>query len=741
MAGISEVVPKDVVEKALRPFDLSRVRLLDGPCKDAQEANRRYLHELDPDRMLYTFRVNAGLDAPGEPLGGWERPDCEVRGHFVGHYLSACALMYTSAGDETLKGKANTMVTELAKCQKAMGGEYLSAFPESFWDRLESRENTPWAAYYTIHKMMAGMLDMYNMCGNHQALDVLKGMVSYFRKRTDRLSIWEMDRMLEVEFGGISEVLHNLYAVTGDAEHFDLAHRFDHPAFLGPLALEHDNLSRIHGNTEIPKICGAARHYELTGDKRYRRIVKYFWDRIVNTRSYATGGSTHSERWSDPNKLADTLEQNNHECCKTHNMLKVTRHLISWTADPIYADFYERAYFNGILGTQHPETGMLLYYVPLATGLTKRFGTPNDSFWCCYGTGVESFAKLGDSVYFHDNDGIYVNLFVSSFVNWKEKGVLLEQITRFPEEESATFVFHTDTPTDLALNIHVPYWATRGVQMKLNGESVAVQADPTSYLTIRRTWKEGDKVEIAIPMSLHSHPMPDDPELAAIMYGPVVLAGLTEEDTCFLADVDDLESWIKPVEGQPLTFRTTGQPTEITFRPINEIMEKPYGVYWVITSQGSPRHKKILAAEEERRKQEERFFDHVVPHNRASESAHNFQGRRTRSGSFNGKTYRHASNGGWWSWDIKVVPDTQMKMTCTYWGDDAPPRTFDISVDGELIATQSLDHNKPGEFFHVEYVIPQELTSGKDKVTVRFQAHQDNTAGGVFECGILKPEE
>lgn len=749
--GRTTSAAEEVIPIALEAFDLNQVRLLDGPCQLAQEANRRYLHALDSDRLLRNFRLNAALPAPGEPLGGWEKPDCELRGHFVGHYLSACALMYRSTGDEELKAKADAMVAELAKCQQALGGEYLSAFPESFWDRLESRKNVPWAPYYTIHKIMAGMFDMYHLCGNQQALDVLKGMAAYFKQRIDTLPVWQMDRVLETEFGGMSEVLHNLYSVTNDPDHLELAHAFDQAEFLGPLALEHDNLSRIHANTQVPKICGAARRYELTGDERYRTITRYFWDRVVHTRSYATGGSTSGERWPDPNKLADTLAPNNQECCVTHNMLKVTRHLIRWTGDPQYADYYERAYFNGILGTQNPETGMLMYYVPLATGHTKNFSTPNDSFWCCCGTGIESFAKLGDSIYFHDEDGIYVNLFIACEVNWPEKGVRLEQQTSFPEQEASSLIVHCQQPTELALHIHIPYWATEGVEAKLNGKRRKVQAKPTSYLTIEREWKDGDTVEVRLPMSLHVHPMPDDPELVAIMYGPLVLAGLpaegryspqaglTEQQRYFLADADDLDSWITPVQGQPLTFETTGQPTDLTLIPLNRIIDQPYGVYWIITQEGSERHRQIQAAEQARRRREARIVDRVIPGDDAAEQAHNLQGERTSSGPFGGRHWRHAGN-GWWSWDLKVLPDVQMTLVCTYWGSDRPPRTFDILVDGQKIATQSLDHNQPGEFFDVAYPIPEQLTKGKQRITVRFQAHPDNTAGGVFDCATLKPE-
>jgi len=729
-----------VVKMALAPFPLHQVRLLEGPCQTAQEANRRYLHLLDSDRLLYTFRVNAGLEAPGEPLGGWEAPNVEVRGHFVGHYLSACALMYASMGDRALKAKADALVAELAKCQRALGGGYLSAFPESYWDRLEAMRNPPWAPYYVIHKIMAGLLDVHVYCGNAQALAVAEGMARYFKRRADKLSPAQMDRLLTVEFGGMSEALHDLYSITGNPAQLELAHRFDQAAFLGPLALEHDNLAGLHANTHIPKILGAARRYELTGDARYRTAALYFWDRIANTRSYATGGSNQGEHWGEPGKLARTLASDNQESCTTYNMLKLTRRLFSWTADPAYADYYERAFFNGILGTQQPDSGMLMYFTPLATGHTKQFGTPYDSFWCCYGTAIESFAKLGDSIYFHDDDGIYVNLFIASKVNWAQKGVELEQITRFPEQAGTTLVVHAERPVSLALHIRVPHWTGGGARVKVNGKTAAARPKPASYLVLKRKWRDGDRVELDLPMSLRAEPMPDDPELAAIMYGPLVLAGRTDHVAFFLGDMANPASWFHPVLGRPLTFRTSGQPTDITFVPLNRIMNERYGVYFVITGEGSLRHRQLLAAQEARRKREARVVDRVVPNDAASEAAHNLQGQNTGSGTLRDKGWRHATDGGWWSWDLKVLPDAPMTLACTYWGDDVAPRTFDIVVDGTVVATYALDRNQPGEFFEVEHPLPRELTKGKEKAAVRFEAHPGNLAGGCFGCAVLKRE-
>jgi len=730
---------KTQVPPKVEPFDLNQVRLLDGPCKTALEANRKYLHELDFDRMLYAFRITAGLPAPGKPLGGWEEPKCEVRGHFIGHYLSACALIIRNTGDEKLKAKADAMVAEFAKCQKAMGGEYLAAYPQEFWNRLEAMAKPPWAPYYTIHKIMAGLYDMYDLTGNTQALDVLKGMASYFKKRIDKLPRAQWDRILTVEFGGMSEVLHNLHSVTDDAAHFDLACKFDQGAFLGPLALEWDNLSGIHANTNIPKVIGAARRYELTGDERYRTISRFFWDCVVHKRSYATGGSNRSEHWPEPNALAATLAADNQECCTTYNMLKLTRHLIQWTAEPGYADLYERAFYNGILGTQRASNGQLIYFVPLGTGHTKKWGTPNDSFWCCYGTGIESFAKLADSIYFHDEEGVYVNLYIPSELTWEDAGLKLTQQTQFPEKDTTTLTLNLSSPQEGALHLRVPWWATRGIEVKVNGQAVESPNKPSSYLTLKREWKDGDKVEVRLPMSLYTQPMPDDPELRAILYGPLVLVGLTRDARYFLGDPKTLDTWIKPVEGKPLTFQTSGQPTDVTLVPFYKVLDEPYGAYWLFLKEGSERLKAIAAAEEIRKKRLARVVDMVIPNDTASESAHNLRGENHGAGAHLGRTWRHAPD-GWFSYDLKVLPNAAQALVITYWGSEGGSRTFDVVVNGKVIATQKLNNDKPNEFFDVEHALTPEILQGKERITVMFKAHKGNIAGGVFECAIMKPQ-
>jgi hypothetical protein len=748
-----------VVPIKAHPFDLKQVRLLDGPFQGAMARNRRYLHDLEPDRLLHVFRVNAGLPSAAEPLGGWEKPDCEVRGHFVGHYLSACALTYAATGDEELKQRADAMVAELARCQEALGGGYLSAFPETFIGRAEARERV-WAPYYTLHKLFAGMIDMYAHCGNAQALDVARGMAAWAKRRCDGLEGEGMQRMLDrTEQGGMNDTLANLYAVTGDPEHLALARRFDQKSYVEPLVAGRDELRGKHANSMIPNIVGSAREYELTGDEDCRAAAEFFWEQVVGRRSYVTGGTSNHEHWrTGPGVLDGELSERSHETCCTHNMLKLTRHLFGWSADPRHADYYERALYNGILATQNPEDGMTMYYVPMESGWRKTFSRPLDSFWCCTGTGIESHAKYGDSIYFHDDDGVFVNLFIASELDWPERGVRIRQETRFPEQEATSLIIRADRPVELALRIRVPYWATRGVTVRLNGEEEAVTAEPSSYLTLQRTWRDGDRVDVALPMSLHLHRMPDNPRHVAVMYGPLVLAGELGREGAAADSGPDLapdivteneapSDWIRPSIGTALTFYTVGvgRPGDVTLVPFHTLFDRPYAIYWRLSTE-----EEWLAREAERKRRAEReaaerreflarVVDSVEIGDAASEREHNLQGERSSAGTHRGRAWRHAVGGGWFSYDLKVLSDAPVLLWCSYWGSDMG-RVFRIYIDDTQVAEQTLARNQPDEFFSVEYKLAAALTRGKERVTVKFEGKDGSTAGGAFGCAIVKPE-
>jgi uncharacterized protein len=616
----------------VEPFPMTQVRLLPKSVyHDAQEWNRGYMARLDADRMLYTFRANAGLPlAAAKPLGGWEQPEngqrsSELRGHFPGHFLSASALLYASTGDKAAKSKADYMVAEMAKCQEKLGGRYLSAFPTTWWDRLEKGERV-WAPFYTIHKIMAGMWDMYRLAGNTQALHVLEGMSAWADEWTASKTDEHMQRILTIEFGGIAETLYHLAAETHDARWGRVGDRFQKRSFINPLALRRDELRGLHVNTHIPQAIAAARRYEISGDNRFHDVADYFFHEVSTARSYVTGGTSNAEAWlAAPRRLAAELKMssNTAECCCAYNMLKLARQLYGWRPDSSYFDYYERLLLNHRIGTIRPHVGTTQYYLSLTPGVWKTFNTEDQTFWCCTGSGVEEYAKLNDSIYWRDHDGLYVNLFIPSELDWTEKGFKLRQETEYPRSENTTLTVVAARPDPLAMRLRIPGWLRSAPTIRINGKALDASAAPGSYLTLNRAWKAGDRVEMDLPLHLRVEAMPDDPRLQAFLYGPLVLAGdlgsagLTEshivgpnlrvgapnveqngsplaavnrtppvpdlEIPTFRGAGGDPSSWIKPTD-QPQIFRTTGQKKDVTLVPLNSLFDRRYSVYWEVDS-------------------------------------------------------------------------------------------------------------------------------------------------------------
>jgi DUF1680 family protein len=608
---------KGAPRAAAQPFELSAVRLRPGPLLDALEVNRRFLTAQDTERLLHTFRLTAGLPSAAEPLGGWEAPDNELRGHFTGHYLSACALLGAQADDAAVRSRGISVAGELARCQAAIGTGYVSAFPVDLFDRLRAGQPA-WAPFYTLHKIMAGLFDTWQLSGDAGARATLLGLARWTERWVQPLSDAEMAGVLEREYGGMNELLYNLAAATADPRWQALAQRFNRRRILAPLAAGRDELQGLHANTTIPQIIGAARGYEVTSALQLRQAAETFWQSVAERRSYCTGGTSNGEHWNSPaGMLAHELSGYTEESCCTYNMQKLTRHLFAWTADLRLADYYERALFNGILGVQHPADGDKLYYLPLAGGYWKLFGTPLQDYWCCTGSMAESFAKLGDSIYFHDDDGIYVNLFIASELHWAPRGVRLVMETRFPQEDSLRLTVHSARPQRLVLRVRVPYWSGPATA-QINGEALAAAMIPGSWLTLERKWRDGDELALRLPMRLHTAALPGDVNLRAIMYGPLVLAGRLGTEgldaqtlraaptrprtvpeypgaavsvPVISASSADPQSWLVPVAGRALEFRTVGQARELTLVPLNSIFDERYAVYWRIATprgQGTP---------------------------------------------------------------------------------------------------------------------------------------------------------
>ena len=767
VAGDDKIAVTPEVPIHAYAFRLEDVRLLDSPFKDAMSRDAKYLLTLEPDRLLHRFRLYAGLEPKGAIYGGWE--SMEVSGHSLGHYLSACSLMYASTGDERFRARVTYVVDELKTCQVANGDGYVGGvedgkrvFAEVAAGDIRSQGfdlNGIWVPWYTQHKLFAGLFDAHRHCDSDTALAVARKLGDWACELTANLSEELFQKMLACEHGGMNESLAELYALTGDQKYLRLSRRFHHRAVLDPLAQGRDCLPGLHGNTQIPKIIGVARRYEVTGDTTDRRIAEFFWDRVVHHHSYVTGGHGNHEYFGPPDTLNDRLTSNTTESCNTYNMLKLTRHLFAWHPSAAYADYYERALYSHILGSQNPDDGMMCYFVPLKSGEYKRYSNPFNNFTCCHGTGMENHAKYGDSIYFHDDESLYVNLFIPSELNWKQRGLTVRQKTRFPAAETVTLTFACPRPVELAVKVRCPGWAAGPIRMKVNGKAVGFAGLPGSYAGPQRTWRNGDTLEIRIPMDLRLEAMPDNAKRAAVFYGPVLLAGdlgpveLTAETAevsggpripVLVTQDQPPREWLRRLADRPLAFRTVGvgRSDDVTLIPFYEMHHRRYGVYWdfFTAEQWQQRQARYRAEMKRLRELAARTIDVLRIGEMQPERDHNVKGEHTGAGEFNGRKYRHATNGGWFSFEMKVLPDEPADLLCTYWGSDRRRRTFNILVDGTKIATQSLNDNRPGEFFDVTYPIPVELTRGKQKVTVRLQAHPDHWAGGLFGCRTMKRE-
>jgi uncharacterized protein len=589
-------------------FDLADVRLLDSPFKTAMELNARYLLSLSPDRFLSLFRQGAGLTPKAPNYGGWEAPESGA-GRCLGHYLSALSLQYRATGDARFKSRIDYIVDELATCQEAYGNGYVGALPEArvVFARLAANDGralyqsrVPW---YVIHKLMAGLRDAYLLAGNAQARVVLIKLCNWAVATTQGVDDTQFQIMLDQEHGGMREVLADVYAITGDPKYLTLANRFAHRKVLEPLARKEDQLAGLHANTQIPKIVGSARIYELTGSDREAGISRYFWNEVVLHHTYAIGGDSSDEHFESPDKLSLTITTA--ETCNTYNMLKLTRHLFEWSPEVKYADYYENALYNDILASQEPATGMFTYYIALLPGHYRVYSTPTDSFWCCVGTGMENHTQYGNSIYFHHDDQLYVNLFIPSVLNWRDRGLTIRQETTYPKSDTVNFTVKAQSPADFAFNIRYPSWARPGMSVTVNGQPFTVNAQPGTYVAIRRVWRNEDQLQVRIPFGLRTETMPGNSNKISILYGPLVLGGQLGEVTDLklryanlrasdhFSDVPALitngrpvDEWVRPVKGKPLTFETVGvgQPHDVTLVPFYQQAHDRYTVYWDLSS-------------------------------------------------------------------------------------------------------------------------------------------------------------
>ena len=760
------------VSLVAEPFPPDRVRLLEGPFLAAQQTNARFLLEVvEPDRLLAGFRAQAGLPKKAERYGGWEARG--INGHSLGHYLSALAFHYAATGDPRALERVNSIVAELAACQAANGDGYVLPVSKSLYEDLRAGRikaagfslNDEWVPNYTLHKVLAGLRDAYRVAGNHQALAIERRLADYLAGVYEKLTPAQAQEILKAEFGGLNEVFADLSTDTRDPRYLTLAQTvFHHDAILHPLEQGRDELDGRHGNTQVPKIIGLARQYQLTGEPAAHAGVATFWESVVHRRSFANGGHGDHEHFFPPVQFPGKLGPQNTETCNTYNMIKLAGVKFAWLPAATDMDFVERGLLNHVLANFGRQPGEFGYFLPLGNIAYKTFSTPDVSWWCCVGTGMENPARYGEQVYFHGNDTLWVNLYIASRLEWRERGIVLRQETAFPDADTVRFVIEAAAPARFTLKLRHPFWCKRPVA-SINGEPIAVGSTPSSYLELTREWHDGDVVELRLPMTLRTEPLPhSDDKIVALMYGPLQLAAIVPSapgtpdparqrygdhlkspgrvpgnpPVLVAADAEAALAALQPdPTGRFAAFRAVGlmQPADLALVPLHRLYEEHYAAYFRLYTPASwaERQNEVRAEEAARAALEAATLDRVEPGFQQSEVEHGFTSDRSETGDFQNRKWRDALPGGWFSYRLEVSPDKPVALVTTHWGGDRG-REYELWIDDHRISVR-LATGPRDAFFEAAYALPPALTQGKSHVTVRLAA--PGARAGAFGLRIV----
>ena len=765
-------------------FPLSDVKLSEGPFQHARDLNIQALLQYDVDRLLAPYLKEAGLPEKAQGYPNWEGLD----GHIGGHYLTAMAMNYAATGNAECKKRMDYMVEELLRCQIAntqkypdWGKGYVGGVPkgEGLWPSIKKGEIQPiwqyWVPWYNVHKTYAGLRDAWLYANNKQAGTIFLDFCDWAVDLTAGLTDAQMEQMLGNEHGGMNEIFADAYQMTGDNKYLATAMRFSHKELLDAMAVGHDNLDNKHANTQVPKAIGFQRIAELSKDDKYARAGQFFWETVSSNRSLALGGNSRREHFPAESACEDFIhEVEGPETCNTYNMMKLTEDLFRVDPSARYADFYERAMYNHILSSQHPHHGGYVYFTPMRPRHYRVYSAPNEAMWCCVGSGMENHAKYNQFVYTHQNDTLFVNLFVASELHWKEKGLKIKQETLFPNEEQTKLTI-TEGSSDLTLLVRYPYWVKDGaLEVKINGKTAKYNKTASSYIALSRKWKKGDEVQILLPMHLRIEQLTNVPNYIAIMYGPVLLGAKTgTEDLRGLIANDSrwghiasgnrlpidqapiiiedshqaILSKLQPVGGKSLAFTTSDlkmiNPIDLVLEPFYDIHDSRYMLYWMALSDKQYQSYIDSLAMDEKKKLElqSRTIDFVVPGEQQPEADHDMQMARSRSGNNHNQFYREASNEGFFSYKLSTNKETGLSLIVRYWGAEWGDRKFDIYVDDEHFMTvDNTGKWNQSRFQEEEYKIPERLLEGKDNIRVKFQALPGNTAGAIYHIRLVRPQ-
>ncbi|MFT3739350.1 MAG: glycoside hydrolase family 127 protein [Breznakibacter sp.] len=762
----------------LKPFDLRDVKLGNSPFADAQTTSYRYVMAHDPDRLLAPFRREAGLEPKALSYGNWENTGLD--GHVGGHYLTALAQIVATTGDKAATARLDYMLDELELCQKANGNGYIGGVPGSkeMWDDVAHGNlsvgsfslNRKWVPLYNIHKTFSGLRDVYLLTGNGKARQMWIALTDWCVNLCANLTDEQIQDILRSEHGGMNEVLADAYAVTGNGTYLELARKFSHQTILQPLAKHEDKLNGMHANTQIPKVIGFERIGELAHDSVYHEAAKFFWETVTRQRSVAIGGNSVREHFHPSGDFTAMIEdREGPETCNTYNMLKLSKMLYLSSGDLRYIDFYERAMYNHILSSQHPGHGGLVYFTSMRPRHYRVYSKAEIAFWCCVGSGMENHSKYNELIYAHNDDDLYVNLFVPSTLTWKDKGLTLEQRSSLPSDDKVTFRLALPKPRRATIHFRYPQWVNAGeLVLKINGKSVPVTALPGTYVSVVRKWKNNDRVELVLPMHTRAEFLPDGSKWAALVHGPFVLAAKSgiEDMPGLVAD----GSRMGHVAGGPLysiteapllvvdpqnvdqlvvktssdgKFRLTGgvypdSENGLELEPFYHLHDARYQVYWQFTTADEVEAMKRQTAEKEvvRLALEARTIDFVAPGEQQPESDHRIQFEKSETGVHRDRHWRHAQ--GWFSYDMKQ-PHTKAVLQLTFFGQDRN-RRFNILVNNVVVMTVELDGSQGDTFFEKEIVLPAEVVgkSADGKINVRFEALSGSIAGGIYGVRLLK---
>lgn len=772
---------------ALELVPLRNVQLLDSPFLHAQNTNKEYLMALDTEKLLAPFRREAGLPFK-ESYGNWESSGLD--GHMGGHYVTALALLYAATKDDVVLQRLNYVIAELKKCQDKLGSGYIGGIPDSnkMWSEIARGDiradnfstNERWVPWYNLHKIYAGLRDAYLYTGNEDAKKMLVRLSDWTINLTKTLSPEQMQAMLRTEHGGMNEVFVDVAQITGDKKYLALAEAFSHQAILQPLEKQQDQLTGLHANTQIPKVIGFKHYGDATNNEAWKKAAEFFWQTVIDKRTVAIGGNSVKEHFHNTADFASMIDEvEGPETCNTYNMLKLTEMLYLSSGEKSapkmkYVDYYERALYNHILGSQNPTTGGFVYFTPMRPNHYRMYSQVHDGMWCCVGSGLESHSKYAEFIYARDKKAkqlpeVFINLFIPSHMEWKEQGIKLTQNTLFPDAETTTIVI--DKSARFRLHLRYPGWVAAGqLSLSVNGKKVDVTQQPGEFIALERRWKKGDKVELTLPMQSTLEKMPDGSNYFAILHGPIVLAAKTqpfmnekinyfsddsrmghiasgqmcplEAAPFLLGNSQEFIQKLKPVAGKSLTFDATGlingkQMEHVELIPFFRLHESRYSIYWPYTTAADVEKARAQAAADEqaRLSLQAITIDQVAPGEQQPESDHFYKGEQSEAGLYNGRHWRHTR--AWFSYELNDKQQEAKSLRITYAGIDAG-RKFEIQLNGVVIAKVESTGNAK-EFFTVDYSIPQELVKkSKGKYTLKFVAAPGSVAGGIYGVRLLR---